>query len=197
MKTKSVLAFLVLAFAAANPAAAGTMRCNGTVVSPGETKAEVAMKCGEPASQDSRQEELMERTEGAGTRIMTVTIDDWTYDFGPDTLIRYLTFRNNRLVDVREGGYGSPAPGRGAVACEEPFPDRGASRSEVFGKCGEPSWKDVRQEETTEAQDSGAARKVTETVEEWTYNLGPDRLIRIFEFRNGKLVHVRTGGYGQ
>ncbi len=119
------------------------MRCNGTVVSPGDTKAEVAMKCGEPASRDNHQEEVIERTEGSGTRITTVTIDDWTYDFGPDSLIRYLTFRNNRLVEVQEGGYGSPAPGWGAAACEEPFPDRGASRSEVIGKCGEPSWKDA------------------------------------------------------
>jgi hypothetical protein len=197
MKAISALAFLVLALATANSAAAGTMRCNSSVVSLGETKAEVAMKCGEPASQDSRQEEIMERTEGAGTRVTTVTIDDWTYDFGPDSLIRYLTFRNNRLVGVREGGYGSSAPGKNAAACEEPFPDRGASRSEVIAKCGDPSWKDVRQEEIIESQDSGAARKVTETVEEWTYNLGPDRLIRIFEFRNGRLMRVRTGGYGQ
>ena len=197
MKAKSALVFLLLALAAANSAAAGTMRCNDTVVSLGETKAEVAMKCGEPASWDSREEEVTERTEGAGTRITTVTIDDWTYDFGPDALIRYLIFRNNRLVSVREGGYGSPAPGRSAAACEEPFPDRGASRSEVIAKCGDPSWKDVRQEETIESQDSGVARKVTDMVEEWTYNLGPDRLIRIFEFRNGKLMRLRTGGYGQ
>lgn len=34
------------------------------------------------------------------------------------------------------------------------------------------------------------------TVEEWTYNFGPDKFIRIFTFRNGKLVDIRTGGHG-
>jgi hypothetical protein len=196
MEARSTLVFILSVLVAAVPVAAGTMRCNGTVVSLGETKAEVVMKCGEAASRDSRQEEFFEGTEGAGARIKTVTVDDWTYDFGPDSLLRFLTFRNNRLVEIKEGGYGVPKPGTGAAACEEPFPDRGASRIEVAGKCGEPSWKDVRQEEILLPLDGDSARKVTVTIEEWTYNLGPDRLIRIFEFRNGKLMRVRTGGYG-
>jgi hypothetical protein len=196
MEARSALAFMLFGLIAAFPAAAGTMRCNDKVVSLGETKAEVVMKCGEPASRDSRQEEVFEGAEGAGAKITTVIVDDWTYDFGPDSPLRFLTFRNNRLVGIREGGYGVPKPGAGAAACEEPFPDRGASRIEVAGKCGEPSWKDIRQEETFRSLDGDSAKKITETVEEWTYNLGPDRLIRIFEFRNGKLLRVRTGGYG-
>jgi hypothetical protein len=76
MEARSALIFMLFALVAAAPAAAGTMRCNGTVVSLGETKAEVVMKCGEPASRDSRQEEFLEGTEGAGTRITTVTVDD-------------------------------------------------------------------------------------------------------------------------
>jgi hypothetical protein len=30
----------------------------------------------------------------------------------------------------------------------------------------------------------------------WTYNFGPSRLIYFLTFREGKLVHIETGGYG-
>jgi hypothetical protein len=38
--------------------------------------------------------------------------------------------------------------------------------------------------------------KVSVKVEEWTYNSGPDRFLRIFSFRNGTITDIRTGGYG-
>jgi hypothetical protein len=31
----------------------------------------------------------------------------------------------------------------------------------------------------------------------WTYNFGPSRLVYILTFRNGKLAHIETGGYGR
>ncbi len=34
------------------------------------------------------------------------------------------------------------------------------------------------------------------TIEEWTYNLGPNRFLRILTFRNGVLANIKTGGYG-
>jgi hypothetical protein len=30
----------------------------------------------------------------------------------------------------------------------------------------------------------------------WTYNFGPSRLVYVLTFRDGKLVHIETGGYG-
>ena len=30
----------------------------------------------------------------------------------------------------------------------------------------------------------------------WTYNFGPSRLIYLLTFREGKLAHIETGGYG-
>jgi hypothetical protein len=30
----------------------------------------------------------------------------------------------------------------------------------------------------------------------WTYNFGPSRLVYRLTFRDGKLVHIETGGYG-
>jgi hypothetical protein len=33
-------------------------------------------------------------------------------------------------------------------------------------------------------------------VDEWTYDLGPERFIRFVDFENQRVVRVTTGGYG-
>ena len=38
--------------------------------------------------------------------------------------------------------------------------------------------------------------EVTVDVEEWVYNLGPTRFMRILRFENGILKSIRNGGYG-
>jgi hypothetical protein len=35
-------------------------------------------------------------------------IDEWIYDFGPETFVRYLTFVDGRLFRVDTGSYGTP-----------------------------------------------------------------------------------------
>ncbi|HEY6012184.1 MAG TPA: DUF2845 domain-containing protein [Nitrospirota bacterium] len=35
-----------------------------------------------------------------------MTIEEWTYDFGPNRFMRIITFRNNTVSDIRTGGYG-------------------------------------------------------------------------------------------
>jgi hypothetical protein len=35
-----------------------------------------------------------------------VPVERWTYDRGNRRLVRYLTFRDGRLADIDEGGYG-------------------------------------------------------------------------------------------
>jgi hypothetical protein len=35
-----------------------------------------------------------------------VPLDEWTYDFGPDRLVQYLTFEQGLLVRISSGGYG-------------------------------------------------------------------------------------------
>ncbi|OGW34255.1 MAG: hypothetical protein A2010_00030 [Nitrospirae bacterium GWD2_57_9] len=186
----------LLVFTIATPAEAETLRCGSSLVSEGETKADVLMKCGEPASRESRQEETVERLDAETKRIVTTVIDEWTYDFGPNSLIRILEFRSGKLTDIREGTYGG-ARHSVAAGCEGATPDRGSTRAEVSAQCGDPSWKEERQEETVSTADPDAKKRVLVTIEEWTYNLGPNRFIRIFEFRNGKLADIRTGGYGR
>jgi hypothetical protein len=72
----------------------------------------------------------------------------------------------------------------------------GDSAADVVAKCGEPAWKDKWEEVIREQPDDDTARKVYLTVEDWTYNFGPNQFLHIFTFRNGKVTDMRTGGYG-
>jgi hypothetical protein len=176
---------------------AATLDCSGGIISEGDARADVLAKCGQPDSKESHDEELIERA-GPGTRQKTfTTVEEWTYDFGPSRFSRIVTFRNGRVADIRSGNYGY---GRGAAhgqrECTEQILSIGDAKSDVVAKCGEPYLKDVHQEALRERLANGDVRTTFVVVEEWTYNLGPNRFTRILTIRNGKLVDLRTGGYG-
>ncbi len=170
--------------------------CSGGIVSPGDSKPEVLMKCGEPTSKQSHDEEITTRTDDT-RRKEIVNVEEWVYNPGPTSFIRILEFRNGKLADIRTGGYGySETKGR-AANCEDVKIERDTTTFDVVARCGDPTWKDSHNEEITEEVAEGVKRKVIVTVEEWTYNLGPNKFMRVLTFRNGKLVDVKTGNYGQ
>lgn len=83
----------------------------------------------------------------------------------------------------------------------------GDLKVEVIAKCGPPTWTEERKEERIERIYNNSyykdgelreplAAKVEVDIEEWLYNFGPNRLIRILKFENGRLVEIETGGYG-
>ncbi|MDK9717443.1 MAG: DUF2845 domain-containing protein [Trichlorobacter sp.] len=69
----------------------------------------------------------------------------------------------------------------------------GDRQSIVAMKCDPPTYKNSRTE--SEAGYRGATILVS--VEEWTYNEGPHRLVHILTFRNGLLDSVQTAGFGK
>jgi len=99
------------------------LTCNGRIVSTGDTLYQVRSLCGEP---DDAQHRIETRTVRHRVRVACtrerepnaqcdttverstdVVIDDWTYDFGRQSFIRFLTFFDGRLVRVQTGGYGT------------------------------------------------------------------------------------------
>jgi hypothetical protein len=87
----------------------------------------------------------------------------------------------------------------GAFYCGNDLVQPGDRKIEVIHACGEPDSVDTWEE----IEDRGFFRyghfwpsveKVR--VEEWTYNFGPNRFIRILRFENGELVNIRDGDYG-
>lgn len=115
----AALAAVAVAFGAGEAAAEG-MRCGNRLVSKGDSTYEVRARCGEPSDASRRVETRTERRrvrvpcgngEARCDRVQEVSadvvIDEWIYDFGPQTFVRFLTFVDGKLFRVDTGGYGS------------------------------------------------------------------------------------------
>ncbi len=95
------------------------------------------------------------------------------------------------------------------LTCGSSIVSVGDRRHEVLRKCGTPSFIETWQEVRTRAIEPWGsrpegvyyigplfAREELVTIEEWEYNLGPNRFIRYLRFENGRLTRVTTGDYG-
>lgn len=104
----------------AGPAAADALRCGRKLVSDGDTLYDVRSRCGDPDNQIHRVELRTVRQWVQGPcinndprrcgqmieRTVEVSIDEWTYDFGPHQFINYVTFENGRLISIVSGARG-------------------------------------------------------------------------------------------
>jgi hypothetical protein len=106
MRRVIVVSLLLLAVFIASSAEADSFRCGDRVVLLGDTKAEVIIKCGDTDMKDSHEENIIKNIDPFTKQKVTVVVDEWTYNLGPDSLIRILRFENGRLVDIKTGGYG-------------------------------------------------------------------------------------------
>jgi hypothetical protein len=92
---------------------AEALRCEHRIVSSGDSPVEVFEKCGPPTWQQYREEEIeivepffVDGKKVLVARRITVPVEVWTYNFGPHELIYVLTFRKDRIVNIRTRGYG-------------------------------------------------------------------------------------------
>jgi hypothetical protein len=116
----ATLAGFALALGFAGDAAADGMRCGSRLVDTGDSTYDVKSRCGPPQDASRRVETRTERRRvsvpcgRAPARCdqvqevsADVVIDEWTYDFGPQRFIHYLTFVDGRLYRVTTGSYGT------------------------------------------------------------------------------------------
>lgn len=109
------LKILLLLALAAPPPAAWAFYCGNRLVKEGDFKAQVLQKCGEPDFHETRVEYRSTVLRGSGLnqpgldliRQEPVTIDEWTYDFGPRRFMQALYFENGRLLFIRDLSYGT------------------------------------------------------------------------------------------
>jgi hypothetical protein len=172
------------------------MSCPEGQVSRGDTIAEVHMKCGEPTFWDQRLEEAW-LTSRQGARLdRSRTVDEWTYDLGSNRLMRTLTFHDGLLVNIRTGGYGGNA--KRTTGDRPALVSVGDTKALVLMRLGDPTYTEQYQKiRTVFVGRHGESLQKTVSVDVFTYDLGPKRLVRILTFENGKLVRKRTGGRGQ
>lgn len=103
------------------------MRC-GQLVEIADRKIDVIMKCGEPSFEETRQHVkslfLVGETEhrdkeytderditikGSGIyekQRISVTVTDWTLNFGPGHFIQHITFENGKVTNIEQGDSG-------------------------------------------------------------------------------------------
>ncbi len=195
--TKPLLAVL-LALAAVSALAdtSGGPRCGNRIVSLGDTKAEVIIKCGAPVWKDDWTDQIINDVNTVDELRVSVARERWVYNLGPNSFLRFLSFENGRLTDISMGGYGYDERHPSLKPCDGDEIKKGYTQYEILQRCGEPFFKDSRSEERLSAVDKHSNRLVEIRVDEWTYNFGPDQFLRILKFENGRLVDIETGDRG-
>lgn len=188
-----LLAALSMSFAVN---AADSLRCGSRLVSVGDTKAEVLIKCGSPAWKDNWTNELIDDVNTATERRVSTTMDRWVYNFGSHSFLEFLLFENGSLTSITPGDYGFDPRHGAAKPCDGSEFAVGQNQYEVLQRCGEPFFKDSREEDRVTTVDKRTSKLVKTRIDEWTYNLGPNKFLRILKFENGRLVNVSTGDRG-
>ncbi len=188
-----------------------SIRCDGGIVSTGDSKLDLIGKCGAPALREAQEEErsrvLLDATGRAlSGRSTAVTVERWTYNFGPRQFVQHVTLEGGRVRGVERGGYGydlgpqAQAPAIPRARCDQLALHVGDSTFEVLARCGEPAAKDVREVTRVAGGTAGGAlyqaTSTTELVEVWSYDFGPQVLTRRISIAQGRVVHLETGGYG-
>jgi hypothetical protein len=84
---------------------ADTMKCGTRLVSDGDSKAKVLLRCGEPFMKEFVGEKTVRSRlyGGYGIKFDTVQVERWTYVLGQRQFMRILTFEADTLVKIELG----------------------------------------------------------------------------------------------
>lgn len=87
--------------------------CDSMTLRVGERTYDLLARCGEPVTRDvqllERSVEVVDRGVSL-RRAFTVTLEIWSYHFGPQTLVRILELEDGKVVRVETGSRGYPEP---------------------------------------------------------------------------------------
>jgi hypothetical protein len=84
----------LVAIALATPAL-GDLRCDHDLIQEGDSAAQLLLICGEP---------MLRQTIGVReTETSEVLIEQWTYNFGPGTLLQIVTIEAGKVAKIEDG----------------------------------------------------------------------------------------------
>jgi hypothetical protein len=188
MRARPLLLLLPALLLAGGPAAADSMRCDGGVVRTGDRSFEVLRRCDEPSFRDEWDEYL------AYHYLPSAHVEEWVYNFGPSRLVHVLHFRNGKLTRIDTDGRGYDEP-NGDCQPNDIF--SGMTQYALLSRCGPPDARERRLELRNFPRKNGSRTyPATVRVDEWTYNFGPARFIRIVTLVNGRVDEIETGERG-
>lgn len=166
---------------------AQAMRCGNRVVTTGDYDFQVRERCGEPYWINTYSELFVAGIDGPVERRAERIYDEWYYNFGPRNLVRRLLFADGRLAKIETLGYGERRIGDD---CSDTALNSGATAGEVFLRCGRPESRAFRYEDVIIRDGLGNARVRPVRREEWIYNFGSSRFVRMAIFHDGRLDRV-------
>lgn len=168
--------------------------CKGSLVNAGETQEDVLEKCGEPAWRDRRSQHGTDA--GTGSGVPVEEKEEWVYDYGHSQLMQFLRFRNGRLVTIRSGihGFGGSRGGDCGYGKNLAL---GNSKLEVVAICGEPTGGGTVGEAPLPPEGTAERRHELLAKDQWVYDFGPERFVYYLIFRHGRLMEIRSGGFGR
>lgn len=174
---------------------AHAIRCGNNLISKGDLAIQVKQYCGEPFWVDRWYDEIIFGEDTDFEHRISNVIERWVYNLGPNNFIRFITIRNNRVVNIETGESGfNPSPV--TRECDGNDISLGVTAVEVQEKCGQPASTSRRVDSVTNPLAPGVRQKTTVPVDEWVYNYGPNSFLRILTFYNGNLVRIETGPRG-
>ena len=102
---------VVLTLAMLFAVSAHAMHCGTRIVKEGDSAPDVLRRCGEPEHvEQSVDYRYRSAYYGYAPNLVPVTIEVWTYNFGPNRLMRRLRFEDGELKSIRTLGYGHHKP---------------------------------------------------------------------------------------
>jgi hypothetical protein len=120
MRISIFIGLTTVVAALAAPAHADGLRCGGRLLRDGDSRAEVRAFCGEPVDVQTRSilrrpfQNIGGRLIYFGDSVVEVPVETWTYNFGPNKLMRRIRFVDGIVEQVETLGYGYNDPQRGS-----------------------------------------------------------------------------------
>ncbi|WP_243372519.1 DUF2845 domain-containing protein [Geotalea sp. SG265] len=94
-------------FSSAAATESETCRCGNGIVSIGDAMVEVIAKCGEPTVKTQREEKRVLQDKDRNKKSFSiVTIDEWSYNFGPNAFMYAIRFADGRVERIDSLDYG-------------------------------------------------------------------------------------------
>ena len=188
------------------------LRCGSSLVELGDRKYEVLKLCGEPLFIEKWIDETLlfavGKKDGGDmniAHISTAHVEEWTYNFGPTSFLRFLRFVDGRLRRIELGakGFSGHMPVVSDRARCGSLIAQGDRKIEVLMKCGEPHVVEFFGEERVSTTLERLKRErmfqrhdLQVQVEEWTYDFGSRSFLLFIRFENGRVSRIESGDYG-
>lgn len=179
-----IIATLLLAVSLSAPAAAA-VRCGNRLVDAGDREFQVRERCGEPFWTESWQGVDIVGRDTPIERQEEVQWSVWYYNFGPRDLMLRVRFRDGVLRDTETLGYGVRRIGE---SCRATMDFRGLSSGELVARCGEPASRRQANNSVVLRPGPGFERWRESRSEEWVYDFGDSRFLRLIELRDGRVT---------